>query len=83
MELALLSPHTAANHGDERIKKEVVAALHKLIQRKARAVNVLVNDGAIQLEGTLGRYYDKQLAQEAVRQLPNVRTIINNIKVVN
>jgi osmotically-inducible protein OsmY len=38
--------------------------------------------GTVTLKGTVSKYYHKQLAQEAVRNLRNVDVIVNEIRVL-
>ena len=47
----------------------------------AASVEIEIDDGEIWLSGQLDSYYQKQLAQEAVRNLPQVRSIHNDIHV--
>lgn len=37
--------------------------------------------GTMTLKGTVPKYYHKQVAQEAVRRLANVETVVNEIRV--
>jgi hypothetical protein len=46
-----------------------------------RNLRVEASDGRVTLHGTVHSYYQKQMAQEALRQLEGVQTIDNKIEV--
>lgn len=48
---------------------------------RVRDLRVLVRDGGVVLEGHAQTYHAKQLAQHAVMELLNARTLVNNIEV--
>lgn len=48
-----------------------------------RRIDCAFDSGVLTLEGRLHSYFHKQLAQEAVAQLPGVRQVRNRIEVVH
>ncbi|WP_146451967.1 BON domain-containing protein [Bythopirellula polymerisocia] len=47
----------------------------------AKQFRVETNDGTVRLEGTVGSFYQKQMAQEVVRRLDGVQGIENQLQV--
>ena len=46
-----------------------------------RNVQIDANDGRVRLEGTVGTYFQKQMAQELLRRLDGVERIENMLQV--
>ena len=46
-----------------------------------RQLHVEATDGLVRIEGTVGSFYQKQMAQEVVRRLDGVRRIENQLQV--
>jgi osmotically-inducible protein OsmY len=66
---------------DTDIAAMAVGALHNNIFVPSDAIKVSVEDGWIYLEGTVDWQYQKEHAAKAVRYLPGVRGLGNDIKV--
>jgi osmotically-inducible protein OsmY len=61
------------------------SANHRLRDRLGRAVQGVRSafaDGTLRLAGELPTFYQKQLAQEAVRRVDGVRQVVNDIVVI-
>ncbi len=56
--------------------------MHKNCSFAGRDVSCEFRHGVLLLRGRLPSYYQKQLAQEAVKELEGVLQVINNIKVI-
>ncbi|TWT80157.1 BON domain protein [Planctomycetes bacterium CA13] len=65
-----------------RIDQDVRAKLESAHQPALRAVSCEFRQGVLQLRGRVDSFYLKQLAQEQVRRVDGVTSIINNIYVV-
>ncbi|MCC9603006.1 BON domain-containing protein [Stieleria sp. JC731] len=57
------------------------AAVHEVGPAELRRVRVSIHDGCVQLDGVVASYYQKQLAQEAVRPLAIGMQISNRLQV--
>ena len=58
-----------------------MTALHRHASIEASGIQILVADGEVKLEGTVGAYRERDLVVEAVRATAGVRDIIDNLKV--
>ena len=76
------SPRMVAKSGDERIRKMAASELLETLSVTCRRVQLEISDGSVTLKGTVRRYYDKQMAQEAVKRVDGVRLIRNELLVV-
>jgi osmotically-inducible protein OsmY len=56
--------------------------LRRLLHLATRPVSCEYTQGVLWLRGRLPTYYQKQMAQEAVRGLDGVRQVVNDIQVV-
>jgi osmotically-inducible protein OsmY len=56
-------------------------ALSKHLQLPLRNLRFESSEGRVTLHGTVASYYQKQMAQEALRRLEGVHTIDNRIEV--
>jgi osmotically-inducible protein OsmY len=68
---------TAESSLARRISSAIETNPH-LLRRK---VHFEMQGGRVVLRGTVGTYYQKQMAQEAVRRLDGVEQIENNLEV--
>jgi osmotically-inducible protein OsmY len=59
----------------------VEAAQNKLRDSVIRSVLCEYNDGVLVLRGRSGSYYEKQVAQEAVKRIEGVSRVVNQIEV--
>lgn len=59
----------------------VETALLKQASVPQRNLRFEASDGRVTLHGTVHSYYQKQMAQEALRQLEGVQTIDNRLEV--
>ena len=70
--MLLLSPHACA---------VAESAQHRLQEHFIREVSCDCRNGILYLRGHTHSFYQKQLAQEAVRRLDGIETVVNEIKV--
>jgi osmotically-inducible protein OsmY len=70
-------------HRPENILDLVNALLQEKLSWDVNRVSYQYENGMLVLRGTLSSFYQKQLAQEAVRNLEGVRQIRNEIQVVH
>lgn len=73
---------TSVVTGDADILSAASAALHHTGYAQLRAVKLYCHSGRIILQGRIPTYFLKQLAQEVLRHVPNVREIDNDLHVV-
>jgi len=70
----------------EHRPKNILDLVNTLLEAKldsdVNRVSCQYEDGLLVLRGTLSSFYQKQLAQEAVRNLEGVRQIRNEIQVL-
>jgi osmotically-inducible protein OsmY len=64
-----------------KLDRCVETALLKQPNVPKRNLRVEASDGRVTLHGTVHSYYQKQMAQEALRRLEGVQTIDNRIEV--
>lgn len=62
---------------EQRLAEQVT--LHQFF--RGRSIHLSGADGRVLLTGTVGSYYEKQLAQELVRRFDGVKQIDNRIQV--
>ncbi len=60
----------------------VESALGRYAQLSSRKIRVGIDDHSVTLEGVVGSYYHKQLAQESARSVARSRTIHNELLVI-
>jgi osmotically-inducible protein OsmY len=65
----------------EKLDNRVQVALGNHPAAPKRNVRIEASDGRVTLHGTVHSYYQKQMAQEALRQLEGVQAIDNQIEV--
>lgn len=63
----------------------LVEKVHSALSRNpylpARKLRVEATDGHVRIEGTVGTFFQKQMAQEAVRRLDGVERVVNQLQV--
>lgn len=67
---------------DERILDQVRRALHHCGYEQLRRLRARCRHGCVVLHGSIPTYYLKQVAQEIIRTVSDVRSIANNLRVV-
>ena len=72
----------APEHDSPKIAHLAETLLQAKLDWSAREVSYEYDDGLLVLRGTLASYYQKQLAQEAVRNLEGVSHVRNEIQVL-
>lgn len=60
---------------------QVQDALHNSPYLSSRQFRVIASDGLVRLEGTVGSFYQKQMAQELLRRVDGVERIENQLQV--
>jgi osmotically-inducible protein OsmY len=68
--------------GDEWKKKKIQARFHNNPCEALRSISADFHEGAAILRGRVHSFYQKQLAQEAVRGVDGVGMIVNVVEVV-
>jgi osmotically-inducible protein OsmY len=63
------------------LDEQLSVALSKSPVWAIRNLHFEANDGHVILDGVVDSYYQKQMAQEVVRQIQGVRTVENNVRV--
>jgi osmotically-inducible protein OsmY len=66
---------------DPEIARAAVAAIQSQFPHLAEQIKVVVNDGWIKLEGAVAWNYQRETAEEVVRQLKGVKGVSNLIRV--
>jgi osmotically-inducible protein OsmY len=66
---------------EQEVKRQIMAALHRHASIEASGIQVVIADGEVKLEGTVGAYRERDLVVEAVRATSGVRDIVDNLKV--
>jgi hypothetical protein len=76
-----LSLDTPVQMGPPSVERAARKRLAKTGYRSLGSVRCNYRDGTITLHGSVPSYYHKQIAQEAMRDVDNVETIVNQINV--
>ena len=76
-----ISEDTSSNLCPARIEKAAQTRLAKTGYRPLKAITCNFRDGTLILQGDVPSYYHKQVAQEAIRTVHSVQTIVNQIEV--
>jgi osmotically-inducible protein OsmY len=66
---------------EEDTVSAVIARLQQSPYRRVRHLSCRMTEGALVLHGRVATYYEKQLAQETVRNIRGIRQIVNKISV--
>ena len=66
---------------ESQLVERVDVALNRIRQQHRQTVQAETDQGRVVLRGTVGTYYHKQLAQEAVRVVEGVDEVDNHIQV--
>jgi osmotically-inducible protein OsmY len=61
--------------------EQVQSALNRNPYFPARKLRVEATDGHVLIEGTVGSFFQKQMAQEVVRRLDGVERVVNQLQV--
>lgn len=76
----------ANRHMEATAEHALIDAVHLALRATGylslRNLNVKVDSGSVRLQGTVRTYYLKQLAQSAVKQVPGIGRIANDVEVV-
>jgi osmotically-inducible protein OsmY len=68
--------------GDSPFVARLDAAIHHSPYLKGQRLHVATDTGRVVLEGIVRSYYQKQMAQEAIRRIDGVRWIENRLEVL-
>lgn len=74
--------HDSGSSRDEQILHKVKQVLHQCGYEQLRRVSTYCDDGRITLQGRISTYYLKQVAQELVRSVSEVRDVDNDLRVM-
>jgi hypothetical protein len=72
---------TTSNLCPIKIEKAAQTRLAKTGYRPLKGIICNFRDGTLVLQGEVPSYYHKQVAQEAIRKVHSVQTIVNQIEV--
>lgn len=73
---------TNAANQDEQILQQVIAALFQTGYAQLRSVQSYCHHGRVVLQGRISTDYLKRMALDVVRNLPNVKEVDNDLRVV-
>lgn len=68
---------------DERVFEDVCEALTQLDSVDASDITVAVHAGVVTLDGSVGTARMKELAEEAIMDLPGVKSVRNTLRAMN
>ncbi len=71
----------ATKRSDQQIKDDAVATLKRDVYLVDLPITVVVKDGVVTLEGTVGSAYEKDLAEKDAQWLSNVKSVNNDLEV--
>jgi osmotically-inducible protein OsmY len=74
-------PRTATVPPDPDITREAIATIRHQFPEQGAALQVLVHNGRVALEGELDWYYQRDVIEAIVRSLRGVRLVTNKIRV--
>jgi osmotically-inducible protein OsmY len=74
-------PRTATVPPDPDITREAVATIRHQFPEQVEALQVLVQNGRVALEGELNWYYQRDVVEAIVRSLRGVTLVTNKIRV--
>jgi len=77
----IVCPRTATLPPDPDITREAVAMIRHQFPEQVDAVQVLVQNGRVALEGELNWYYQRDVVEGIVRSLRGVAMVTNKIRV--
>jgi len=69
------------NHERDSVVQAIIECLRAHPYTVLRSLSVDYNDGIVTLRGALTTYYHKQVAQESVRRIAGIVTIVNLVDV--
>lgn len=63
------------------LQDQIEAAIQKTAYLNGRKLRYETENGSVTLRGTVGSYFQKQMAQEAVRRVDGVESVCNELEV--
>jgi hypothetical protein len=66
---------------DERLASAAVGAVRRAGVRAMPGLNIMADEGRVWVQGLARSFYEKQLVLHAVRHVPGVREIIDEVNV--
>jgi osmotically-inducible protein OsmY len=69
------------NQVESPLSDRVLCALEQSPHIPRRALRIEANEGRVVLRGTVGSYFQKQMAQEALRRVDGIDAIENELQV--
>ena len=79
----LVCPRTAAVPPDPDITREAVGTIRHQFPEQVQALQVLVQNGRVVLEGELTWYYQRDVVEAMVRSVRGVALVTNRIRVAD
>jgi osmotically-inducible protein OsmY len=80
-----MSSQTPSRRGRRNVSEEVAIAAQRVLEQNpyttGRTVSCNYHRGVLVLEGRVSSYYQKQHAQEAVKDIDGVAAVVNKIEV--
>ncbi len=74
-------PATSLQEQTSPLHKQIQSALDQSPYICQNQVQVETSSGRVRLEGTVGTFYQKQMAQELVRRIDGVERVVNQLQV--
>jgi osmotically-inducible protein OsmY len=78
---SLSDRHTAIAMTNSTLHHLAFSALEKNAHLRGRRLHLEANEGCVTIRGELPSYFEKQLAQEAIRHVDGVQRITNEVVV--
>ena len=63
------------------LDRQVTQAIHSAPHLMGRTLRIETQEGRVRLHGIVGSYFQKQMAQEAIRRVEGVEQIQNELEV--
>jgi len=79
--LTAISPTISPNKQPTPLHEQIQNALDQSPYICQNQVQVETSSGRVRLEGTVGTFYQKQMAQELVRRIDGVERVVNQLQV--
>lgn len=71
----------ATTRSDDEIARDVEAAMRRDVYLNTLPITILINNGTVTLEGSVGNAYQRERATQQVRRVDNVAAVDNRLEV--